>query len=302
MVFFLLAALTLLAVPATPAAAGPITINTALPVSPGQIIIRGDAFVQRAGTGQMDQSFTAVATPAVLVYGLTRDLALVAMGPVFVHKSDNLTTQMGRISRGSNGFGDLAFLARYTLLESDHPGSTFRVAPFAGVQAPTGDDDRSDRFGTLPRPLQPGSRAWDPLLGSILTWQTLDWEFDTDAGYQFNTEADGFQFGNVAFTDQSFQYRLWPRELGSGVPAFLYGVVESNLMWQDTSYASGWLEHSPGFNWFIDPGLQYVAQRYIVEVAVQLPAFTQQLAGTPLKTRYAVIAGFRWNLFTPYHL
>ena len=51
MVFFLLAALTLLVVPATPAAAGPITINTALPVSPGQIIIRGDAFVQRAGTG-----------------------------------------------------------------------------------------------------------------------------------------------------------------------------------------------------------------------------------------------------------
>ncbi len=78
-------------------------------------------------------------------------------------------------------------------------------------------------------------------------------------------------------------------------------MLESNLRWQGTSYASGRLEQSPGFNWFIDPGLQYVTQRYIMEAAVQLPAFTQQLAGTPLKSDYAVIAGVRWNLFTPYH-
>jgi len=132
------------------ATAGPLTFNTALPVSQGEGILRGDAFVLRGSSGFMDEDVTGLAFPFVLGYGLTRDLTLFAVAPVFIHKSVNATTPMGRISRGSNGFGDMLFLGRYMLLEVDHPGSTFRIAPFAGFQAPTGAYHTSDRYSASP--------------------------------------------------------------------------------------------------------------------------------------------------------
>lgn len=302
----LLVALALLLASAAPDAAGPITFNTALPISTGEGLVQGNAMVVRGSAATMDQELTGVAFPLVLAYGLTPDLALFAVAPVFVHKSLNVTTPMGRISRGSNGFGDSLFLGRYTLLEIDHPGSTFRLAPFVGLQTPTGDDHRSDRFGTLPRPLQPGSGAWDPQFGSILTYQTLNWEFDADAGYQFNTTADGFSFGDEAFTDQSIQYRLWPRELGSGVPGFLYAVLESDLIWTAKNMMNGQVDsNSGGLIWYLAPGFEYVTERFVLETAVQFPAVTS-LNGAGLGpdgfgNDLQVIAAVRWNFFTPYH-
>ena len=52
---------------------------------------------------------------------------------------------------------------RNTVLQHDKPGRTFQIAPFFGVKAPTGDDER-DRFGRLPPSVQPGTGAWDFLV------------------------------------------------------------------------------------------------------------------------------------------
>jgi len=50
---------------AAPAAAGPLTFNTALPVSQGEGILRGDAFVLRGSSGGlMDEDVTGLAFPA----------------------------------------------------------------------------------------------------------------------------------------------------------------------------------------------------------------------------------------------
>lgn len=290
-----------LAVSGGRAVAAPLSFNTALPVAAGQITLRLDSKVLSADAAPMNQDLTAVAALAAVAYGLTRNLALIAMGPLFVDKSLSQDTSTGRITREANGVGDFAFLGRYALVEIDHPGSTFRVAPFAGIQAPTGRDKLSDRFGTLARPLQPGGGAWDPIFGSIATWQTLGWEVDADAGAQINSEADGFRFGDEAFTDQSFQYRLWPRTLGVGTPGFLYGVIESNLQWQGASYASGSRVQQAGLNWYSDVGLEYVTPNYVLEAAVQVPLVTHQFSGTALKENYAFLVGIRWNFFAPYH-
>lgn len=293
--------LFLIVLPFSFASAGPITFSSALPVSSGEGILRGQAVVTRASgdSTPMDRSLTAVAAPSVLVYGLTPKLTLFGVVPFFVHKSINLTTPAGSVSRGSNGFGDVVLFGRYTLLQIDEPGSTLRIAPFAGLKVPTGSDTRSDMIGRLPRQLQPGSGSWDPLVGMALTWQTLPWEFDADAGYRFNTRADSFEFGDVAFTDMSFQYRLWPRRLGSGVPGFLYAVLESNLQWQGKNRAHGRVDsNSGGITWFLDPGIQYVTERYVLEAAVRLPA-VQSLNGDALGGDFQVVAGMRWNFFTP---
>ncbi len=288
------------------AVAGPITFNTALPIAQGQGIVRGQAVVTRA-TGDptgADRSFTGVGAESVLAYGATRDLALFVLLPLFLHKSlDFDLPDGGRVSRGTNGFGDVVLLGRYTLLEFNWPGKTIRVAPFAGIKMPTGSDSRSDKFGTIPHSLRPGTGSWDPLLGTIFSWQTLGWEFDSDAGYRFNTRADGFEFGDVAFGDLSFQYRVWPWRLErGGVPAFVYAVFESNFIWQGKDRIRGMVDsNSGGFTWFIDPGLQLVTERYVLEAAVRLPA-VQDLNGSALGGDFQVVAGFRWNFFLPYHL
>ena len=101
--------------------------------------------------------------------------------------------------------------------------------------------------------------------------------------------------GDVARLDLSFQYRLWPRTLGEGVPGFLYGVAESNLIWQDRHEISGASDrNSGGVTWFLAPGIQYITKRFILEAAIQLPA-VQDLNGSALENDFIVTAGFRVN-------
>jgi hypothetical protein len=155
--------------------------------------------------------------------------------------------------------------------------------------------------------LQPGSGAWDPQFGSIVTYQTLDLEFDADAGFQYNTSAHGFSFGNELFTDQSIQYRLWPRELGTGVPGFLYAVLESNLIWVGENRMDGnILPNTSGLVWYLDPGVEYVTERFVLGTVVQLPvASTLSSAGFAdhtLGNHFQVLTVLQFNFFTPYHL
>jgi hypothetical protein len=293
-------AIPLVLILGTSVAAGPITFLTALPVSKGDAILRGQAEVVRAtdDPSPMDRELTVLAAPTALAYGATRRLALFAVVP-FVDKSLDVDTPAGRVERGKSGLGDSLFFGRYTLLQVDRPGETIRLAPFGGLKVPTGDHRERDRLGRLPRPLQLGTGSWDPLFGTAFTWQTLAWEFDADAAYLVRTTADRFRFGDVAQADASFQYRLWPRRLGPGVPAFLYGVLETNLVWQGKDRMGDVVDQdSGGVTWFLDPGIQFVTRRWILEAAVQLPA-VQELNGEALGMDYRVIAGFRWWFSVP---
>ncbi len=114
--------------------------------------------------------------------------------------------------------------------------------------------------------------------------------------------ADGFRFGDQAFTDQSFQYRLWPRSLGDGTPAYLYGVLESNLQWQGSSCSGGTRVGPAGINWLGDVGLEYVTPRYVLELGGQIPLVTHGLNGTPIHEHYVIFLGLRLNFFARRHL
>jgi len=288
-------AMALLMMPMPPSAlAGPITFNTALPVAKGEYIFREQALVLRS-TGDptpMQQDLRVNGALSVLAYGVTRDLTLFGIVP-YLDKTVDVTTPQGRISRGGSGLGDTTLLARYTLYAHDQPGETQRVAPFVGLQIPTGKSDQRDGFGRLPQPLQVGTGAWDPIVGVTGTWQTLQWELDSSLQYQANTPAHDFRFGDQFRFDLSFQYRVWPRELEAGVPGFLYGLLESNLIWNGHNTFAGVQDpNSGGTTWSLDPGLQYVTKRFIVEGVVQVPV-VQQLNGQGLKNDYAFLVGFR---------
>lgn len=279
---------------AEPLTAGPITFNTALPVAQGEFILREQVQILRStdDPSSMNRDMRVLAVPSVLAYGVTRDLTLFGLVP-YLDKTLDFNTAAGRQQRGDKGLGDSTVLGRYTIYARDRLGETIRLAPFLGLKVPTGEDTKQDGLGWLPQPLQLGSGSWDPLVGTIFTWQTFEWEFDSAVQYKFNTKANDFTFGDEARLDLSFQYRIWPRELGSGVPAFLYGVLESNLIWNDKNTAGGIRDpDSGGTTWFLAPGIQYVTKRVILETAVQVPV-AQSLNGSGLKNDYIVSAGFR---------
>jgi len=279
----------------TLAETAPQTFNTALPVAEGSLVLREQALLRSASDdagpdgGDLDVSGAV----SVVAYGVTSALTLFGAVPYLDKALERAGPGGRRIERGSSGFGDARFFARYTVFHDDAPGRTFRVAPFFGVEAPSGDDDEQDRLGRLPQPLQSGSGSWDPFGGLVLTYQTLAYVLDAQLAYQANTEANDFEFGDEARLDGSFQYRLWPREFGSGVPGFLYGVLEANLVHRDKSAITG--ENDPdsgGTQLFLSPGLQYVTRRWIVEGIVQVPV-AQDLNGAALEDGFIARAGLR---------
>ncbi|MEX2494776.1 MAG: transporter [Woeseia sp.] len=275
--------------------AAPQTFNTALPVAEDEFVFREQLLYLRAtdDPGPADRELTVLGAVSVLGFGVTGRLAVFGLLP-YLDKELELTTPTGdRITRDTTGVADAQFFARYTAYQKDAPGRTFRIATFLGLELPAGDDDDTDSLGTLPAPLQLGSGSTDPLGGVVVTWQTHDYQVDAQASYQINNEANGFEFGNVARLDASLQYRLWPRELGSGMPAFVYGVLEGNVIRQSENEIAGTEDaDSGGTTFFLSPGVQYVTRRWIVEAIVQVPV-GQDLNGMALEDDFAVRAGFR---------
>lgn len=277
---------------ATTAHSAPITFNTALPVSKGEGVIRIQSKYARS-TGDptdKDREMTVWSVPVVFVYGVTRDFTLFA-ATEYIDKE----IEEGGAKRGDDGIGDSTFIARYTVWTEDLPGQTMRLAPFVAVKAPTGRDDAFDSQGRLPRSLQPGTGSWDYTAGTIFTWQTLKRQVDASASYTFKTESGGFRFGDIARLDASYQHRLLPKKLGPGLPAFVYGVVESSLVWQDKNEIDGVDDaDSGGVKLFVTPGIQYVTRRTVAEAAVSVPVF-QNLNGSALEDDYTAILSFRVN-------
>ncbi len=274
----------------------PVTFNTALPVGGGEFVARGMVVVSQSGEdpGATDRDHSATSLVTVLGYGLTHKLALFGVLP-YVDKGLDFTEAGSRISRSASGLGDASVFARYTLVQHDQPGRTFRIAPFAGVKAPTGDDDNRDMIGRLPPSVQSGSGAWDVFGGIVATYQTFALQTDGQVSYRVKNKANGFDPGDELRLDGSLQYRLWPRQLGDGVPSFLYGVLEINLVRRERNEVNGNEDaNSGGTTVFLSPGLQYVTKRWIVEGVVQLPV-VQNLHGTALENDYILRAGVRFN-------
>jgi len=248
----------------------------------------------------MDRELTAYGVPLVGAYGATQDLTLFGVLPI-LDKNLDATIPQGprrgeRVERGPTGIGDARLFGRYTVWARNRPGQTQRLAPLAGIELPTGTDDETDELGRLPRPLQLGSGSWDPFAGLVFTWQTLQWQLDVSPVYQVNTEADGFEFGDEARLDVATKYRLWVNDRSGGVPGFLYGNLETNLILQDEHEMRG-VENpnSGGTMWFVAPGLQYITRRVVVEGAVQLPA-VQDGNGAALEEDVITTLSLRVNI------
>ncbi|AWZ01317.1 putative MetA-pathway of phenol degradation [Rhodobiaceae bacterium] len=294
---YLFFALLLIQSLGTRAYAAPQTFNTALPVAEDEFVFRQQFFYRRLGNDPLstDRKIDVVGSVSVLGYGVTGNFSIFGVLPYLNKELDLQVPSGSRVTRNTTGIGDARLFGRYTVIRDNAPGRTFRIAPFAGAEIPTGDDNDSDNLGTLPATLQLGSGSWDPLGGVIVTYQTLQYQIDAQASYKFNTEANNFTFGDEARLDASLQYRLWPRDLGPGVPGFLYGVVEGNLLYASENKNAGIDDtNSGGTSFSLSPGVQYVTKRWIAETIIQVPLF-QDLNGSALEEDFVVRTGVRVN-------
>lgn len=281
----------------TTAYAAPQTFNTALPVAEDEFVFRQQFFYRRVGNDPLstDRKIDVLGSVSVLGYGVTGNFSVFGVLPYLAKELDLQMPSGSRVTRNTSGIGDARLFGRYTVFRDNAPGRTFRIAPFAGAEIPTGDDNDGDNLGTLPATLQLGSGSWDPLGGVIVTYQTLQYQIDAQASYKFNTEANNFTFGDEARLDASLQYRLWPRDLGPGVPGFLYGVVEGNLLYASENKNAGIDDtNSGGTSFSLSPGVQYVTKRWIAETIIQVPLF-QDLNGSALEEDFVVRTGVRVN-------
>ncbi len=272
--------------------AAPITSNTALAISEEEWLVRQQVIVGRAthDPAGLGREFTAITSVSVAGYGVSSKLALFGVLPV-AHKQ--LKTPAG--TRKSAGLGDVRLFARYTLFQQDGAGQTFRLAPFAGLELPTGRSDDHDALGLLPVPVQLGSGSWDPFGGLIMTYATTGWQVDASLSYQDNRKANGVERGNVFKADASLQVRLWPGELIADTDSFLFGLLEATLLQEDKTEVNGLKnQNSGGTTLFIAPGLQYAAKSWIAEASVQIPVM-QNLGGTRLEKDYVARASLRFN-------
>lgn len=279
----------------SPVSAAPVTFNNALPVAEEEFIWRELFFYRRAtdDPSPADRELDVAGLISVLGYGINADLAVFGVLPYLDKELDLTTDSSRRINRDTNGIGDFSLFGRYTIYHHNALGRTFRIAPFLGIETPTGNDNDRDRLGRLPAPLQTGSGSWDPFGGLVMSYQTLDYQVDAQVSYKINTENNDFEFGDEFAFDASLQYRLWPRRLGAGVPGFLYGVLEANLLHQQKNKINGTNDpDSGGISFFLSPGVQYVTRRWVVEAIVQVPV-AQDLNGAALGDDFIVRAGFR---------
>jgi len=276
--------------------AAPITFNTALPVARGEFIIRQQFISIQSGDdpSSSNKDRTELISASALVYGVNNKIAVFGILP-YRDIELELDSGTGPISRSNSGLGDVSIFGRYIFKQDNQPSKTLRLAVFAGIKTPTGKNDSSDNLGKLPAPVQTGTGSWDTFGGLVITRQTLDWQLDAQLGVQITSEANGFETGNSIKVDVSGQKRLWPKELSGGVPAFLYGVIELNLINQGKNTLNGVKDdNSGGTKLLFAPGIQFVTRRWIAETSLQIPV-SQNLNGNALDLDHIFRAGIRVN-------
>ena len=288
-----LVALSYLFLCVAPAFAAPITFSTALPVGKGKLINREQLVLTRSGDDPSNAGLVIDVSilESILAYGASEKLALFAVLP-YVKKEFR---QSGGASRSSSGFGDLTVFARFTLFQRDHVGRTLRLAGLAGIKAPSGDDDDSDSLGRLPVSLQPGTGSWDSFAGIVGSYETLTFGLHGQLTFRRKTTANDFEAGDVTRLDLSWQRRVWPAALRSDSNAFLYGILEGNIVHSKKARIAGQVNaDSGGTIVFLTPGIQFANKKLIIEAAIQIPVY-QGLNGIALENDFIFRTGFRIN-------
>ncbi|MFB6345609.1 MAG: transporter [bacterium] len=269
--------------------AAPITFNSAMPVTDNDVVYRLKTTTLRASVERwsLNRNLRVQSLALVGAYGLNPDVALIGVVP-YLDKEQ--TRSSWSSPRRAVGFGDVRGVVRYTAYRNNYHRGQTAVAPFVGLEMPNGEHDKDG----LPRPLQLGSGSWDPSIGVVYQKAGFYVSQFASLSYQDNTEADGFEFGDVFEVNYAYQRVLKAYRSGRSYSQ-LTGLVEINLEDQEKHEKNGVPNpNTGGTSLYLSPGLQYVRSRRVLEVSVQLP-LEQNRHGTALERDFLITVGGRWN-------
>ena len=260
--------------------AAPITFNTALPLSQGQALVRALISYEEQD-GSFEQSLISqdrLSLSSVLAYGINAKWAAFAVLPVS-HIEFSRSTQ----EFNESALGDVELFSRYEVWKKDNAGATRRIAPFFGVRLPTGETGVSSDATT------------DVFTGLVFTSARTKQNFDLQLRFDLNGNNQGLDVGNTFSVDASWQRRIAPSKIGSSTKGFWFAALETNAQYTQRSRLLGEaVSSSGGFISSIAPGIQYITRRWIAELAVRIPVFSN-LNGEALESDFTVFTGIRAN-------
>lgn len=268
------------AVSAPQVLAAPITFNTALPVSEDEIILRQQLIFTQAsgGAGVNEANINSLTSLTLGGYGVSSKWSVFGVLP-FTH----IDREFGLNNDSQLALGDGILFSRYEIFRHDTKGATTRLSPLIGLRVPTG------QTGTT------SDGAVDVFGGLVATLASTKFNLGGQVLYTLSGSANDFDAGDSLTIDGSLQYRLWPKTLTAQTRGFIFGVIEGNVTWQDDARRNGAdLPESGGTSVSISPGLQYAAQRWILETALTLP-IADNFSNDNIRPDYSVRTSVRLN-------
>lgn len=228
-----------------------INTNTAIAPGEGQFVYRTQLrFLQsHSSPAPADIDVNLLVNSHVLAYGVRENLSLFGEVPL-VKRGGTVRPPMptGAFTETEDfGVGDMRFFAKYRFWEEDEPGETTRWSVFGGLEVPSYDKNFS-------------SDSWDPFLGTVWTYQSLEWGLDLDWFWNFNTGRGIFRHDEMRY-DAAYTYVL------------LTGQTLDEKFWQLNSIfeVNGSYLTEGSHLVFLAPGFQLAMERMIVEASLQLP-------------------------------
>ena len=147
------------------------------------------------------------------MYGLTKDITVMAMLP-WKRKSMNHLTRSGtRFKTKSEGVGDL----KLTMFYTPYRGKTSQLFINTSLYVPTGAISKKDKTPlgrvVLPYPMQLGSGTFDPEFGFTAIKFISDWTVGVRTDYVFRLGHNyrGYRLGNKFKGQAWVSYRMKPR-------------------------------------------------------------------------------------------
>lgn len=225
-----------------------------------------------------------------LGYGLTDDLTLGIKLPYVslqeIRASNPEDPDHIHNHGNASGFGDLSLLGRYRIVKQG--GNGVDVSVVAGIRMPTGKTSVKDPEGELlEADHQPGSGAWNPIVGLALTRRNGPLSLDANVMYTIATKGtQETDLGDLLNYNAALSYRALDR----GTTLDL--VLELNGEWKQKQTIAGITDENSGGNiLLLSPGLRLsLGKNAMAYVSVGIPIL-QDVNGIQPKTRARTLFG-----------
>ncbi|HHT0592192.1 TPA: transporter [Legionella anisa] len=228
-------------------------------------------------------------------YGLGNNLTIGASIPYVFNSSIsaasfNEKALFGNVTNLGNsyGLGDANFFALWRLIEeTKHP---FSLALLSGINAPTGKTTAKDNNGILfSTSDQPGSGAWTPFAGIIISKQFKKFSLSSNLIYTQSTEgAQETTLGSVLDYNFATVLELYHNEQ---TKLQIDGIMEFNGEYIASDNIAGLTDrNSGGHSIFLLPGLRVNINVISCYLGVNVPLL-QSYYGTQVKINYGLTGG-----------